>query len=106
MLKFYLWARAAAVFVSPAPASPFADEIISYDPGIGFAPGFTNPDAALGEPSRINPYGDATDPFDPPYGKTQIVSIGPDGSLVVEFQTPIPNPPNNLYALDFIMIGN
>src|SRR5260370_34507965 len=106
MLKFYLWARAAAVFVSPAPASPFADEIISYDPGVGFAPRFTDPDAALGEPSRINPYGDATDPFDPPYGTNQIVSIGAGGSLAVQFDTSILNQPNNRYWLDFIIFGN
>src|SRR5713101_5083744 len=106
MFKVHLLALATASFVFTSHASPFADEIISYDPGVGFAPRFTNPDAALGEPSRINPYGDATDPFDPPYGTNQIVSIGAGGSLVVEFQTPILNHPNNLYGFDFIIFGN
>src|SRR5216684_3195479 len=106
MFKVHLLALAAASFVFTSPASPFADEIISYDPGVGFASRFTNPDAALGEPSRINPYGDPTDPFDPPYGTNQIVSIGAGGSLVVEFQTPILNHPNNLYGFDFIIFGN
>jgi hypothetical protein len=106
MFKVHLLALAAASFVFTSHASPFADEIIGYEPGIGFAPRFTNPDAALGEPSRINPYGDATDPFDPPYGTNQIVSIGAGGSLVVEFHTPILNHPNNLYGFDFIIFGN
>src|SRR5713226_4520494 len=106
MFKVHLLALAAASFVFTSHASPFADEIISYDPGVGFASRFTNPDAALGEPSRINPYGDPTDPFDPPYGTNQIVSIGAGGSLVVEFQTPILNHPNNLYGFDFIIFGN
>ena len=106
MFKVHLLALAAASFVFTSPASPFADEIISYDPGVGFAPRFTNPDAALGEPSRINPHGEPTDPFDPPYGTNQIVSIGAGGSLVVQFQTPILNQPNNLYGFDFIIFGN
>src|SRR5260370_31963727 len=106
MLKVHLLALAAASFVFTAPASPFADEIISYDPGIGFAPGFTNPDAALGEPSPINPYGDATDPFDPPYGKNQIVSIGAGGSLVRQLQTPNLNHPNNPYGFYFVIFRN
>src|SRR6266478_4665307 len=106
MFKVHLLALAAASFVFTSPASPVADEIISYDPGVGFAPRFTNSDAALGEPSRINPYGDPTDPFDPPYGTNQIVSIGAGGSLTVEFKTPILNHPNNLFGLDFTIFGN
>src|ERR1051326_7317166 len=77
-------------------ATPFADAVVSYAPGVGFAPRFTNPAAALGEPSRINPFGENTDPFNPPYGTNQIVSIGAGGYLVVEFHTPILNHPKNL----------
>src|SRR5712692_3132957 len=106
MFKVHLLALAAASFVFTSPASPFADEIISYDPGVGFAPGYTNPDAALGEPSRVNPYGEPTDPFDPPYGTNQIVSIGAGGHLVVQFHTPILNHPHNLHGLDFTIFGN
>src|SRR5262245_22779299 len=74
-------------------ASFFADDVIYYDPGIGASPRFANPAGALGEPSRINPFSEPTDPFDPPYGTNQIVSIGAGGSLVVGFQTPILNHP-------------
>ena len=89
-----------------ARGSEFADAVVSYDPGIGYVAGFTNPGAALGEPSRVNPFGDPTNPFDPPYGKQQIVSIGAGGSLTVYFQTPILNHPNNVYGLDFTIFGN
>src|SRR6266852_2534270 len=106
MFKAHLLALAAASFVFTAPASPFADEIISYDPGVGYAPRFTNPMAALGEPSRVNPFGEPTDPFDPPYGTNQIVSIGSGGHLVVRFHTPILNHPRSLHGLDFTIFGN
>src|SRR5436309_5922009 len=106
MLKARLLLLAVASFVFTSQATPFADFVVSYDPGIGFAPRFTNPAAALGEPSRINPHRENTDPFDPPYGTNQIVSIGAGGHLVVQFHTPILNHPNNLYGLDFMLFGN
>jgi hypothetical protein len=105
MLKARLLALAAASFVVASHATPFADRVVSYDPGTGFAPRFTNPAAALGEPSRLNPYGD-TDPFDPPYGTNQVVSIGAGGHLLLQFHTPILNHPNNLDRLDFTIFGN
>jgi len=106
MLKARLLALAAASFVFTSHAASFADAVVSYDPGVGFAPRFTNPAAALGAPSQVNPFGEPTDPFDPPYGTNQIVSIGAGGHLVVQFHTPILNHPNNLYGLDFIIFGN
>jgi len=106
MLKARLLALAAASFVCTSHATPFADAVVSYDPGVGFVARFTNPAAALGEPSRINPYGESTDPFDPPYGTNQIVSIGAGGHLVLQFHTPILNHPNNLYGADFTIFGN
>lgn len=104
MFKVLLLALAPASLVLSQPAQ-FGDSVISYDPGTGFAPGFTNSAAALGEPSRSNPFGD-TDPFDPPYGKAQIVSVGAGGHLVLQFHTPILNHPNNLYGYDFTIFGN
>lgn len=87
-------------------ASPFASSVVSYDPGVGFVPGFVHPDASLGEPSRVNPFGEPTDPFDPPYGTNQIVSIGAGGSLVVRFPTPILNQTHAPSAIDFLIFGN
>lgn len=87
-------------------ATSFADGIISYNPGAGAAPRFTEPAVALGEPSQINPFGEPTDPFNPPYGTNQIVSIGAGGWLVVGFHTPLLNHPHNLYGLDFTIFGN
>jgi hypothetical protein len=101
-----LLAVALASLVSTSYAGSFADALVSYDPGAGFVPHFTNPSAALGEPSEVNPYGEATDPFDPPYGTNQIVSIGAGGHLTVRFHTPILNHRHNPHGLDFIIFGN
>ena len=106
MLKARLLALAVASFVFTSHGSPFADSVVSYDPGVGYVPHFTNAWATLGEPSRIDPYGEATDPFDPPYGANQIVSIGAGGHLVVRFHTPILNHPQNLQGFDFTIFGN
>jgi hypothetical protein len=80
--------------------------VISYDPGTGYALRYTNVDAVLGEPSRINPFGEPTDPFNPAYGTNQILSIGAGGSVTVQFQQPVLNHPNNIFGLDFTIFGN
>src|SRR5881296_1467203 len=89
----------ASLAVSSRAASFYADELIDYDPGVGFSPLFTHPEAALGEPSRVNPFEDTTDPFNPAYGTNHIVSIGAGGWLVVRFHNPILNHPHNPYGL-------
>jgi len=106
MKKTSVLALALASFGFSAANAQFADRVVSYDPGIGYAVGFTNADAALGEPSRVNPFGESTDPFDPPYGHHQIVSLGAGGSLVLEFNQPILNHPRNIFDLDFTVFGN
>jgi hypothetical protein len=87
-------------------AADFADRVVSYEAGAGTSPRFQNPVAALGAPSQTNPFGEATDPFNPPYGTNQIVSVGAGGFLVLQFHTPILNHPMNLHGYDFILFGN
>ena len=106
MMKKQFMVLALASALLNVHGSEFADAVVSYDPGIGYVAGFTNAEASLGEPSQINPFGEPTDPFDPPYGKQQIVSIGAGGSLTIFFHTPILNHPNNIYGLDFTIFGN
>ena len=105
-LLFALVLTALSTVLPGHAASIFADQIVSYDPGVGAAGQFLAPEAALGPVSQENPFSDATDPFDPPYGPNQIVSIGEGGWLEVAFQTPILNHPHNLYGLDFTIFGN
>ena len=69
---------------------------------------FTNVAAVLGEPARLNPgpFGGPTDPFNPPFLRDQLLSIGAAGSLTVRFDRPILNSPGNPFGLDFIIFGN
>ncbi len=107
MKKISIVLLAFAGFVINTHASTnFAARVIDYHPGIGFAAGYTNTEAVLGEPSRANPFGDATQPFNPPYGKEQILSIGEGGSVTIQFDEPVHNGPHKPFNLDFIIFGN
>ncbi|MDB6025600.1 MAG: hypothetical protein JWM68_1823 [Verrucomicrobiales bacterium] len=105
MKKLFVLATASLVLVSSVSAQ-FATSVVSYDKGLGSSSGFTNTSVVLGEPSRINPFTEPTDVFDPPYGKNQILSVGEGGSLVVQFAKPILNHPKNRFGIDFMIFGN
>jgi hypothetical protein len=109
MTKACFLALALAGFsVSITARAQYAAAVVSYVPGTGYAAGFTNAAAALGEPSRVTPgtYGGPVDPFDPPYLPSQLVSIGAGGSLTVKFSKPVLNHPNNRFGIDFVIFGN
>src|SRR5215471_16086284 len=94
---------AAGVFLSPIIAhAQFASGVVSYNPGSGFSPNFTNSSAALGAPAS----GTGITPFAPPFSTSQIVSIGTGGSLTLQFNTPILNNPADPYGIDMMIFGN
>src|SRR4051812_10101139 len=101
-----LLAAASVVVVSNSFAGNFAARVTSYNSGAGPAAGFTNTSAVPGEPSRVNPYTEATDPFDPPYGRDQILSVDQGGSVTIQFAEPVKNHPRNPFGIDFIVFGN
>lgn len=101
-----LAAASLLVTLHAARAGEFADAVAGYQPGVGVSPRFTHAGAALGAPSEVNPFGETTDPFNPPYGTNQIVSIGAGGSLTLQFHKPIQNHPHHVHGLDFIIHGN
>jgi hypothetical protein len=80
----------------------FADSVISYQPGTGFASGYTNASAALGSPAL----GSGIDPFDAPYLPNQLVSIGAGGQITLQMDRPILNNPADPYGINFIVFGN
>lgn len=87
-------------------ATHYAARVVSYDPGNNFAAGYTNAEVVLGEPSRLNPFGESVDPFNPPYGTNQVLSIGEGGSLTIQFDHPIFNGPRHRFGIDFTIFGN
>lgn len=103
---WFTLACAGFAVIGQLQADDFADAVVSYNPGAGYAVNYTHPDSVLGEPSRFNPFADATEPFNPPYGTNQILSLGEGGSVTVRFHKPIINHPHNLFGLDFIIFGN
>ena len=108
MKKISLFALALASLVinSSAAKTNFAAQVISYHPGTGAAAGFTNTSAVLGEPSRVNPFGDAVEPFNPPYRPVQLLSIGAGGFVTIKFDKPVEDKSKNPFGLDFILFGN
>lgn len=88
---------------------PFADVMVSYDSGTDPAPGYTNPNTALGSPERFTGedfFPNVVSAFSSPYGNDEIVSIGVGGHLVVQFNTPVTNDSNNLYGIDLLIFSN
>jgi hypothetical protein len=115
MLKLrFVGLAVASLLTIQTHAIDFAQSVVAYNPGSGFATdfstgeGYTNVLAALGEPSRVTPgpFGGPVNPFNPPYLKEQLLSIGAGGSVTFAFGTPIPENPNNPFGLDFIIFGN
>src|SRR6266478_667786 len=99
-LPFWALAIAGASLVSTIHADTFADAVIAYNPGAGFAAGFTNPPVALGAPTST------ANPFSPAFRNTQLLSLGAGGSVTVRFDTPIQNDSAHPYGLDFTVFGN
>jgi hypothetical protein len=101
-----------ALFVasSGASASWTATHVVSYTPGTGVLPGWDDPAAALGMPTRFtapaSPYASAVTPFNPAFGEGEMVSIGQGGSLVLGFSAPIRNSPSNPFGIDLLVFGN
>jgi len=106
LMKKIVLLLALASLVVTASAGNFAASVVSYQPGAGFVPRYTNAAVVLGEPSRVNPFEDATDPFNPAYGTDQLLSLGAGGSLTIKFAAPVLNHPNNRFGIDFIIFGN
>lgn len=108
------WAGIVGIVSSNVQAAEFAETVVAYTPGTGFATefgtglGYTNAAAALGEPSPSTPgpFGGPVDPFNPPYTRDQLVSIGEGGSLTVAFGNPIINHEGHPFGLDFILFGS
>lgn len=102
MKKYWLPVLTGLFVLSMNVRAQFADAVISYDAGTGFAAGFTNTAAALGAPTS----GTSVTPFAPPFAKTQLVSIGAGGEITLQMSSPIVNDPTDPYGIDFNLFAN
>jgi len=100
MKKVRSLALAGLLFVPVIASAQFATSVIAYDPGTGFAAGFTNTSAAIGAPTS------SATPFAPPFAKSQLISAGTNGALTVQLDPPVINNPSDPFGLDFIVFGN
>lgn len=100
-------ALAGLVNESQAQGTLWAGSVISYNPGTGYTPGYDNPAAALGEPSRVTPgpWGGPVDPFSPPWTSDQLVTVGAGGWLTVQFDAPVRNASGNPFGIDFMIFN-
>ena len=89
---------------------PFVDDIVEYEEGLNPSAGYTNAEAALGQPERFTgedtPFPAAVTPFSPPFGSDEIVSVGAGGWITLHFNTPVRNDPANPFGIDLIIFGN
>jgi hypothetical protein len=113
MLKNYSVILLVLAAVQGCPAlhgANYASSVVDYQAGTlpTSVASYTNSAAALGEPSRVTPgqFGGPVDPFNPAYLNSQLVSVGANGSLTVQFSNPVQNNPANPYGLDFAVFSS
>lgn len=109
--RFAAAAGCALWLAAPAQAAdPWADMVVSYNPGTGAPAAYTDPAAALGKPTLFTdptgPFGGVVTPFNSSFGVGETVSLGAGGSLVVKFDEPVTDDPRNPFGIDLIIFGN
>lgn len=88
---------------------PFADVVVLHEMGTNPAAGYDQPASVLGSPERFTGEGifpGVVSAFNPPWGVDEIFSIGAGGFIIVQFDTPITDDPDNLHGIDLLVFGN
>ncbi len=101
--------------------SDFATEVVSYTEGTGVPVDWLNmlpindPNQAVGAPT-VDTTGDGWNtplgepvpvvPVCPAFRSFELVSVGNGGELIVKFDHPVTDDPDNLYGVDLIVFGN
>jgi len=89
---------------------PWADTVLSYTPGDAAGGGLEVPQVALGAPTRFTGelagFPGAVTPFNPPFEADEIVSVGFGGEIVLAFNEPVNDHPDNPFGIDLLLFGN
>ena len=84
---------------------PWADAVVTYDPGAGAADGYTNAVVVVGAPTTMTSFGPVT-MFNAPWETQNILSIGDGGNLTIRFDEPVVDDPRNPFGIDLLIFGN
>jgi hypothetical protein len=101
-----------ALFLMAAPVlgdSPFAVEVVHFDPGVGGVPGYDHPESALGAPTRTTGgslFPAAVTPFQPAWLASEVVSLGVGGTIELAFDHLVLDDPDNPFGVDLLIFGN
>ncbi|MBX3356029.1 MAG: hypothetical protein KF724_10080 [Phycisphaeraceae bacterium] len=104
-----LGATSLAASSGETPPALHATSWVSYTPGAGVPLSYQNPNSALGLPTRYSGFGidpGVVSPFHPAFLPSEVVSIGPGGSLVLAFDRDVIDHPAHPFGIDLIVFGN
>lgn len=90
---------------------PWADQVIRFVQGPNAVSGFSESTSVLGPPERNTgdggPFAGQVTSWNPPFGRDEIVSIGAGGELVVRFEQPVMDNPNDVwFGIDLLIFSN
>jgi len=89
---------------------PWADHVVAFEPGVGGSAGFDDPTTCLGPPERFTGEASAVasvvSPFSPAWGTDELVSLGLGGFIVLAFDEPVRDDPDNPWGIDLLLFGN
>ncbi len=104
-----LWVALCFATSAHARESPYATQVVAFNPGVGAAFGYTNSSSVLGSPERFTGEGlipQCVTPFQPAFLQNEIVSLGVGGFVTIEFDHDVMNDPRNAYGADLLVFGN
>ena len=99
-----------AISSATSASAQYAVEVVDFEPGVGADPGYDDPTAALGEPTRMSGIPGVLDsavtPFQPAYMPSELVTIGLGGQLTLAFAAEVRDDAANPHGIDLIVFGN
>lgn len=90
-------------------ADPWADRVVTYDPGIVGVGPYQDASVSIGSPERMTGegvYPGVVTMFFPAFGTDEIVQVHPGGELIVAFDEPIVDDPAHPFGVDFSIFCN
>ena len=88
----------------------YAFEIVDFESGVGSNAGYDDPEAVLGEPTRMSSLAgipmSVVTPFQPAWNAGELLTIGAGGHLVIAFEELVHDDQGNPFGIDLLIFGN